>query len=139
VTALKVRYFDAMLGAVRKAAEAARDEAPQVALRRTLSALLTVKRENIALAIALRAPMAELDGAGFVRETLSQFAAVLAPAFARSVPHLRRPTDELFVLLAAFEGAISYAVFERPESLSEEWFLDDLVALGAGFAAFRGE
>jgi hypothetical protein len=36
------------------------------------------------------------------------------------------------VLVAALEGAISFAAFERPAWLEEDWFLDALVRLALG-------
>lgn len=138
VTALKVRYFGLMLDAVRAAAVDPKLDTLEKALRGALGALLRVKQENRALTLALRTPMTELDGGNFLRETLEQFVAVLAPAVARTLPAL---SDErrLFLAVAALEGVISYAVYEAPAWLHEAWFLSDLVALATRFLESRAE
>lgn len=132
VTALKVRYFGLMVGAMRTALDAEHGSV-EALMRAAIAALLTVKRENFALTKALRAPMAELAGQGFMRETQTQFAAVLVPHVRRVLPDATEVERRVVVLVAAVEGAVSQAVFETPEWLREDWFLDELVALGAGY------
>ena len=134
VTALKVRYFGLMLDAVRAAAVDPKLDTLEEALRSALGALLRVKQENRALTLALRTPMTELNEGNFVRETLEQFVALLAPVVARTLPAL---TDmrRVILVVAALEGAISHAVYEAPDWLHEEWFLSDLVALATRFLA----
>lgn len=135
VTALTVRYFDAMVGAVRTAAMAARDLPPEPALRAVVTALLSIKRENLPLALALRGPLAEADGAGLVRETFAQFCDALAPALAQHAPWLDHAG--LMLLVSAFDGAISFAVFEQPGWLADPSFADRLVDLGLGYITAR--
>jgi AcrR family transcriptional regulator len=134
VTALKVRYFGLMAGAVEAAL--ARDDSTdlEAVLRRALVALIGVKREHLDLTKALRGPMAELDGLSFLRDTSEYFASVLAPHLARA-----RPGEEgaapraAAILVAALEGAISHAVYTAPGWLEADWFVDDLVQLAVGY------
>jgi AcrR family transcriptional regulator len=141
VTALKVRYFGLMVSAVedalRGAGEGRAVDDVEGALRLGLGALVRVKAENLALTKALREPMLEASGVGFVRESLARFVATLLPL----VRHVHRATnvdDEVALrratlLVAALEGAISHAVFEAPDWLRAPWFLDELVGLGVGY------
>ncbi len=132
VAALKRRYFGAMLTAMHDAVPDDADESLEEVLRLTLGALLRVKRENIDLAKALRAPMAELDGSGFVRDTLAEFVATIAPRIVRAAPAVDDVERKVTLFVAAVEGALSFAVYETPDSLLAPSFLDDLVALGMG-------
>jgi hypothetical protein len=75
--------------------------------------------------------MAELDGQAFIRETLERFAALFAPLLMHIDPQAD-PARNGLVLVAALEGAISFAAFERPAWLEEDWFLEDLVRLALG-------
>lgn len=137
VMALKARYFAQLLSAMEgvQALPAAGDV--RGVLRAVLSALVRVKRESAPLSRALRAPMAELDGAGFVRETLEQFAAVVLAKVAPFVPPDESLPRRVLLLVAAVEGALAYAVFESPAWLNEDWFVDDLVTLAGSFVAPR--
>lgn len=132
VMALKLQYFGAMLTAMNDAVPHGVEGSLDEVLRLTLGALLRVKRENIELAKALRAPMAELDGSGFVRGTLAQFVATMAPRIARADPSIEHVERKVTLFVAAVEGALSFAVHEAPEQLLAPWFLEDLVALGQG-------
>jgi AcrR family transcriptional regulator len=133
VVALQVRYFSLMIGAVRDAITGNTSDSLGHLLHRALEALLHVKRENLELTLALRTPMSERDGGNFVRESLENFEAALMPAVTRALPRLPHAECRLTIAVAALEGAISHAVFEAPDWLLEEWFLDDLVALATGF------
>lgn len=132
VTALKVRYFGLLSASVLEAVRQVEGAPFEVAIRRMLSALLEVKRKNLELSLALRAPMAELDGAGFIRELSEAFVEAVARMLARSVPSLERKERRAALMVAAINGALSTAVFEAPHWLAEPWFLDDLVTLVVG-------
>lgn len=134
VVALQVRYFGLMIDAVGDALAGAQShDSLATLLRRALGALLQVKRDNLDLTLALRAPMAERDGGTFVRESLQNFVAAMVPAVARTLPRLPDVERRVELVVAALEGAISYAVFEEPDWLVADWFLDDLVTLATGF------
>lgn len=145
VTALKVRYFGLLVqsvgAAVAAGAEGASEPSPhpsiddsiEALLRRALQALVGVKRAHLELTLALREPMAELGGQSFVHETLGQFAALLAPALARAYPGLPQVERRALVLVAAIEGALSYAVFEQPAWLEQPWLVDELLAIALGY------
>jgi AcrR family transcriptional regulator len=154
VTALEVRYFERMIGAVREAVgglsgqslpgagpggSPASEETLDLVLRTALRALLHVKRDNLALTRALRTPLTEIDGGNFVRETLQQFVALLVPVVAGAMPGLPEVERRVTLLVAATEGAVSYAALESPDWLLEEWFLEDLTALGTRYLeSWRG-
>lgn len=138
VTALMVRYFGLMVGSVRNAALEVTGAPLEPALRHTLRALLQVKRENLDLALAIRGPMAELDGAGFLRDATSELIAVAAAMVRAALPNLKHPEQRAALLLSALEGAVSHAVFESPELLTEPWFLDELVTLGVSYLQRQG-
>jgi len=133
VTALKVVYFGLMTGAVQSALVAQAERDPHLRdfegiVRAALAALLDVKRANAQLTRALREPMAELDGHSFVRETLGRFAALFTPVLAAIDP-TPEPERHALVLVAAIEGAITYAALESPAWLEQPWFLEELVRL----------
>jgi AcrR family transcriptional regulator len=139
VTALKVKYFDALVGATRAAGEEVVGAPLEVALRHMLGTLLRVKRDNLELTLALRGPMAELDGAALVREASGQLVAVAVAVLAGAAPRLKDRERRARVLIAALEGAVSSAVFDAPQWLAADWFLEELVALGVGYIrASRG-
>jgi len=136
VTALKVEYFGLMTRAVEGALRVRAEQDPrgedlEGTIRSSLAALLEVKRKHRPLTRALREPMAEMDGHGFVRETLARFAALFAPMLVRIDPRAD-PSRRGMVLVSALEGAITYAALESPSWLEEPWFLDDLVRLALG-------
>jgi len=133
VTALKVQYFEAMVGSVRAAALEVVGAPLEVAFRRMLGALLRVKRDNLELSLALRAPMAELGEDGFVRETSRAFIGVVCQFLEHAAPRVKERERRATMLVAALEGVISAAVFESPQWLSAEWFLDELLMLGLGY------
>lgn len=133
VAALKARYFALMVSAVADASERAPTTNPRAMIRHTLAALLEVKQNNISLTRALREPLANPDGMSFVRDTSEQFVRVLAPSVQRAFPRLESVERRVTMLVAALEGAISHAVFVSPDWLSEPWFLDELVAIGASY------
>ncbi|PZR14475.1 MAG: TetR family transcriptional regulator [Archangium gephyra] len=137
VTALMVRYFGRMVGAVQGAAEEVIGAPLEHAIRHTLRALLQVKRENLDLALALRGPMSELDGAGLLRDSTRQLLEVVAAMLRASAPRLKHVEQRAGVLLSALEGSVSHAVFESPHLLSEPWYLEELVALATGYLSAR--
>jgi AcrR family transcriptional regulator len=138
VTALKVRYFGLMLDAVGHAVSSAAHGPLEHVLRASLAALIDVKRSHLDLTKALREPMVELGGQALVHETLSHFAALLAPFLLERGASDSEAGRRSTLLVAAIEGAISYAVFEEPRWLDEPWLVDELFALAAGYFGVRG-
>lgn len=136
VMALKVRYLGLMIHAMREALSHPEGGSLEGVLRPALAALLRVKREHLALTKALSASL-ERDGTQFVRESLEHFISALVPIIARTLPTLKHAERNVTLLVAALEGAISYAAFESPAWLAEEHFLDDLVLLASGFLNAR--
>ncbi len=132
VTALKVRYFGLMIDAVSRAVSEAADAPVEGVLRAALGALVDVKRRHLALTKALREPMVELGGQSFVHETLGSFAALLAPALVHAGTPAANAERRALLLVAALEGALAYAVFERPEWLDAPWLVNELMRIGAG-------
>lgn len=132
VTALKVRYFGLMMEAVAGSVQGS-ELTLENGVRRALEALVRVKRDNLALTRALREPMVELGGQSFVHETLAQFVALLVPAIASALPSLDHVERRATLLVAAIEGAVSYAVFEEPRWLEEPWLVDELTAVALGY------
>jgi AcrR family transcriptional regulator len=136
VTALKVRYFGLMTSAVEvalreRAALDPRGEDVEGTIRAALGALLEVKRTNRSLTRALREPMAEMDGHGFVHETLARFVTLFTPLLVRLEPRADASRRGM-VLVSALEGAITYAALESPVWLEQEWVLEELVRLALG-------
>lgn len=136
VTALKVRYFGLMTSAVEvalreRAALDPRGEDVEGTIRAALGALLEVKRAHRSLTRALREPMAEMDGHGFVHETLARFVTLFTPLLVRLEPR-GDVSRRGMVLVSALEGAITYAALESPAWLEEPWFLEELVRLALG-------
>jgi AcrR family transcriptional regulator len=133
LTALKVRYFGLMVGAVGAALAEGGESDLAVVLRRALRSLVQVKRKHLDLTKALRGPMADSEGLSFMRETLEHFVALLSPYLAHVLPTTEAIEARAAILVSAIEGAISHAVYVAPNWLAEEWFVDDLVALSVGY------
>lgn len=138
VMALKVRYLGLLIHAMREALSDPTDTSLEGILRSALSALLRVKREHLPLTKALSSSL-ERDGTQFVRESLEHFISALLPIIARTLPTLKHAERNVTLLVAALEGAVSYAAFESPAWLAEEHFLDDLVLLASGFLNARSK
>jgi len=135
VMGLKARYFGLMVEAVAIAMEASANDGLEPLLRRALSALIAVKRDHLDLTRALRGPMAEAEGVSFLRDALQMFVGVLAPRIAGAAPQITNIERMTTLLVAALEGALSHAVNVALEWLEQEWFVDDLVALGVGYVS----
>lgn len=137
VTALKVRYFSLILGSVAKAVEDTAGRSLDDVLYAAIAALVDVKRKHLQLTKALREPMVALGGQAFVHETLAEFAALLAPFLEQHGISRSKAMRRATLLVAAVEGAMSYAVFEEPKWLDEPWLVDELFAIAAGYARAR--
>lgn len=126
VMALKQRYFDLMLGAIAEARRENVDAPPQTLIRAALAALVDVKRENIALSIALREPLAEPESNGILDELSGRFIELVCAMLAPAYPHRGDLPQRAAFLVAMVDGVLGHAVAAAPEWLHETWFLDDL-------------
>jgi AcrR family transcriptional regulator len=133
VMALKQRYFALMLGAMQMALEANAGTPPQAMIRVALAALIEVKRENVALSLALREPLAEPEAGGVMEELMGKFVEMLAGTLAPSYPEHGDIRQRAAFLVAIVEGALGHAVASAPHWLHEEWFLDDLTGVAVGY------
>lgn len=133
VMALKQRYFGLMLEAIRSATAANIGASPETTIRAALAALIAVKRENIALSLALREPLAERDAAGIMEELLGKFADLVVDMLKPAYPKRADIRPRAALLVAILEGALGHAVAAAPHWLHEEWFLDDLTAVAVSY------
>lgn len=137
ILALKVQYIERLTGAVAQASQAARGQPLEPAVRTMLAALLAVKRENLALALALRPALGETHSDGLVRAAALQMVGDVAAVLQAAVPELREPERVARLLVAALEGALSAVISESPEALHSAALLDELVALAVGYVRAR--
>jgi len=126
VMALKQRYFKLMLGAIAKARQENVDAPPQTMIRAALAALIAVKRENVALSIALREPLAEPESNAILDELSGRFIELVCAMLAPAYGHRRDLPQRAAFLVAMVDGVLGHAVAAAPEWLHETWFLDDL-------------
>lgn len=138
VVALKVQYFERVVERVVGAARASTGLALEPALRAMISALLSAKRENLQLTLALREPMLEAGGESLVREATRRLIAETEQVLRAAVPQLADPAGAARVLVAAIEGVVSSAVYQDPATLLQRAeFEDELVALAVGYVRER--
>jgi AcrR family transcriptional regulator len=133
IMALKQRYFALMLGAMKTALAASAGASPQIMVRAALAALIDVKRENVALSLALREPLAEPESNGVMAELMGQFMDMLTGTLAPSYPARSDIKQRAALLVAMIEGAMGHAVANAPHWLHEQWFLDDLTGVAVGY------
>lgn len=133
VLALMGRYFEVMVTAVEAALDESEDRPNPVRLRLTLERLLEVKRAHVGLAVALRGPMVELDGAGVVRAATARLRDRIAHALGLGAGP--RAQARAAILVAALDGALTLVVTESPEWLDAPWLLDSLEAMALGVLA----
>jgi AcrR family transcriptional regulator len=137
VTALKLQYFERVTGRVLAAIEGARGLPLADAVRRLIGGLLAAKRDNRELALALKAPMAEIGGPSFVREAGRLIVGSLEALLRAADPTLPRPELTTRVLSSALEGVVAAAIEDSPALLSDPAFEAELVALALGYLAPR--
>jgi AcrR family transcriptional regulator len=137
VTALKLQYFERVTGRILAAIEAARGLPLAEAVRRVIGELLAAKRDNRDLALALKAPMAEIGGPSFIREAARLVSGSLEALLRAADPTAPRPELATRVGVGALEGVIAAAVEDSPASLADPAFEDELVALALGYLQAR--
>ena len=137
VTALKVQYFEQVVGRVAGAARTAVGMPLRAAIAVVVRELIAVKREHRALTLALRGPLAEEGAGSFVREASRQLTAMIVELLVVALPGIERPALAGRILVAAIEGAVAVAVFEETELLDDEGFVAELCALAEGYLVAR--
>jgi AcrR family transcriptional regulator len=133
VMALKQRYFDLMLGAMAKVMRDQAGANPEAIIRASLAALIAVKRENVALSLALREPLAEPEAGGIMVELMGRFVDLLAGLLGSAFPRRKDIGERAALLVAVIEGALGHAVAAAPHWLEEQWFLDDLTQVAVNY------
>jgi len=133
VMALKQRYFELMLGAVRTALEANAGASAETLIRAALAELIAVKRQNVPLSLALREPLAEPEANGVLDELSGKFVNVVAAMLEQTYPGRSDLGKHAAFLVAIVEGAFDHAVAMAPQWLHEPWFLEDLSEVAVGY------
>jgi AcrR family transcriptional regulator len=137
VMALKVQYFEMMLAGIEAAMWQAREMPIEDAARLVIHSILTAKRENLSLILALREPLAALGGEQFMRDAMTQIVRSVSELIKAQTPGASDTTLAARVSIAAIEGAMSVAVYQSPELLRDEAFERELVALFLGYLRER--
>jgi hypothetical protein len=118
---------------MKAALQANAGAAPDAMVRVALAALIEVKRENVALSLALREPLAEPEAGGVMEELMGKFVELLAGMLAPSYPARADIRQRAALLVGMVEGAMGHAVASAPHWLHEQWFLDDLTGIAVGY------
>jgi AcrR family transcriptional regulator len=135
VMALKVHYFDRLVDAVQRATRRVEGQALEVAIPAMIDGLLTFKRANLELSLALREPMAALGGEAIVREASRQLVGATAAVLRHARPALVDPVGRAQVLNAAIEGVLSAAIFQSPAQISSPGLEAELKRLALAYAS----
>ncbi|MFO1079413.1 MAG: TetR/AcrR family transcriptional regulator [Reyranellaceae bacterium] len=133
ITALKARYFEGMLEAVRTALAATPPPAPPAArLRAGLAALLRFKADSLDLAVGLRPAFDDVAAAGHLEAVLAPFARLLQTALTDRQPASPDLAWRAGLLTATLERAVTHTVWTAPERLADPATLDALCAMASG-------
>lgn len=133
VMALKQRYFDLMLNAIRTALAENVGSSPETLIRAALEALIAVKRENLPLSLALREPLAEPESNGVREELSGKFILLMVTVLEGLAPRGADLRSRAAFLVATMQGALDHAVAMAPEWLHEDWFLEDLYSVAVNY------
>jgi AcrR family transcriptional regulator len=137
VTALKLQYVERLLGAVTDAARASTGLSLDQAVRAMLRALIDVKRKNLELTVALREPMADVDGARFARQATAKLVQAVHDVIVAAEPQTKNADLAARVIVASVEGAVTLGMYEDKRLLASPAFLDELCALVVGYLRAR--
>jgi AcrR family transcriptional regulator len=135
VMALKVRYFERLVGAVQEAARAVEGCPLEVAVPGLIDGLLRFKRSHLELSLALREPMVALGGESILREATRQLVGATAEVLRRGRPSLVDPVGRAQVLNSAIEGVLSAVIFQSPKQLSSPTLDVELKRLALAYAS----
>ena len=127
--AVRTEYFRVMSEAVISNLAASKTTTPADRLGLALEAILDVKRKHSALSLALAKIPTDEHGSDFSADVVRHFAAVLVPIVSDKAPVPEAVKTEAHVLVAAIEGALSFAVKNTPEWLDEPWYVENLKAI----------
>lgn len=122
------RKVDAGVSVITEAAMRAEGSVPE-AVAAVLRAFAAAKRRDLALSVALRGPLAELDGRRALAEGARQVKAVLAGLLARLLgrPLTAAELARLSLAVAALEGAVA-GLAERDPGAFADPALGDVLA-----------
>jgi AcrR family transcriptional regulator len=135
VMALKVRYFERLVGSVRDAAAQVEGRPLEIAVPALIAGLLRFKREHVDLAMALREPMVALGGEGLVREASRQLIDATARILTGARPGLEDVALRAQTLNAAIEGVLSAVMFQTPRLLGSPQLDAELNRLALAYAS----
>lgn len=138
IEATQTRYLQMISHAVSEAVSTHKD-ADNVSLTRSiLRALLDVKNENLAISHAILLNAEAPRSREFIRHARETFVELIGSLFADDLDKHGQGTREVYVAVAAIDGAMAFAVKERPAWLTQEWFLDQLVGLATAGLRISG-
>jgi AcrR family transcriptional regulator len=137
VTALKVQYFELIVGRIAEAARASSGLPLEPAIRAMVRTLLAVKREHHDLTMALREPMLEAGGDAIVREATGRLVAEVRHVLEGAAPDLADAETAAATLVAAIEGVVGTVVYTAPQRLKEPGLEEELVSLAVGYIEAR--
>lgn len=127
LTALYLRFLERAQAAAKAGRESVRDLPQREAVPVLINALITFKRDNLQSILALREPMAILDGPLLVKQLVETMFGLMHEV-------VRDPLQAR-VLVAAIDGALSWAIENDPSLLNQESFRAALNALALGYVA----
>ena len=127
--AVRAEYFGLTSQAVLRSFAASEGAAVSERLAQAIDAVIEVKRSHSALSLALAKIPADEAGADFSSQVVRHFADALVPIVAGGAPPPETLLKELQGLVAAIEGALSFAVKSEPDWLNQPWFAEQLKTL----------
>ncbi len=130
--AVRAEYFRLMSGAVRTCLVETDDLTPFDKLMRALNAVINMKRSHAALSLALAKIPADTEGGDFSADVVEHFSLVLSQLISEGTGFNEAQQKEAHALVAAIEGALSYAVKNASEWLDEPWFTEHLHMMARG-------
>lgn len=133
VTALCVQYFDLLGSSLLEASQRAATLPLEPGVRAIVMALIQVKRDNLALSLAVREPMNEPEGRAIGRDMTAKIAEGLTVFVRMRCKKAEDPALVARVLGASMKGAVEVAVYDDPKLLTHEPFADALTALALGY------
>jgi AcrR family transcriptional regulator len=108
---------------------------PKARINAAVKAFIEVKRERCDLSQAMRAPLAEIEGATLVRATKKKLHKAILPVVRECLPARRQEAAPLvtMMLLAALEGPAMFAIEENPQLLFDPRFETEMLHLAHSY------
>lgn len=129
IEAVRGDYFRLLSDAVGNVMNGNENQSIEEKLGKALAAVVKVKRDNIALSLALAHVPADSETGDFGGEVIRHFAEVLLAILGNGNAPSETRRAQVYLQVAALEGALGYAVKNEPAWLEQPWFVSSLQAM----------